>query len=377
MLSIAHGGTLDHGENSISIERDPQTGLPTGQGGAFLAELAHRVQSRPMGAPPSKGAIALVDLDYLTEINERRGYLVGDQVILEFATRLQAVAPEATIARIGGDDFVLMFEERAPDEVATMLLDARCAVRGPMATDTGPVDVTFSGGVTSMGADPDQAMGRAFRALFQAKDSGRDQVRVYSEDTVSFAEGRRALLNRIDHLQRLVERMSTEARTDSLTGLPNRRGMDEEAHRADRIRARRPRTDSILFLDLDKFGLLNHRRGQEAGDDALRRVAEVLKATSRPEDMPFRRGGEEFVVLLPDTPIEKAGVVAERIRVSVEGLGIAHGGAPLTPILTVTVVAAAVEPEERTEDSIERAAEVAFAAKGAGRRNRVHLAQRD
>ncbi len=358
------------------MERDPQTGLPTGQGGDFLAELARQVQTRSRDESAARGAIALVDLDYLTAINERRGHLIGDQVILEFATRLRAVAPEATIARIGGDDFVLMFKERPPAEVADLLLDARCAARGPMPTDAGPVDVTFSGGVTTMGADPDQAMGRAFRALFQAKDSGRDQIRVYDEATVSFAEGRRALLARIDQLQRLVEKMSTEARTDSLTGLPNRRRMDEEAQRADRIRARRPpRTDSILFLDLDRFGMLNHRRGQEAGDDALREVGIVLSTTCRPEDRPFRRGGEEFVVLLPDTPEWAAVIVGERIRRAILDLAVPHAGHPDTPLLTATVVVAEVRPGELTDESIERAATTAFGAKRQGLRNRVHVAE--
>ncbi len=362
------------GETSQQFDRDPQTGLPTGQGGDFLAELASRVQTRSLEDSSAKGSIALVDLDYLTEINERRGLQIGDQVIVEFVTRLRLVAPEATIARIGGDDFVLMFKDRPPTEVAELLLGARCAARGPMATDAGQIDVTFSGGVTAMGADPDQAMGRAFRALFQAKDSGRDQVRVYDEATVSFAEGRRALLARIDQLQRLVEKMSAEARTDSLTGLPNRRRMDEETQRADRIRARRPRTDSILFLDLDRFGMLNKWRGQEAGDDALREVGAVLGSTCRPEDRPFRRGGEEFVVLLPDTPEWAAGVVGERIRAAVRDLAVPHGGLPDTPMLTATVVVAEVKQGELTDESIERAATMAFGVKRQGLRNQVHFA---
>ena len=104
----------------------------------------------------------------------------------------------------------------------------------------------------------------------------------------------------------LNEQLAREARTDALTGIPNRRALDET------VRGQRPdqgqpeQVDHVLFLDLDRFSSFNHTRGQEAGDDALRTVASVAQAEPPDGDTCFRRGGEEFVVLLPGTSHDDA-----------------------------------------------------------------------
>jgi diguanylate cyclase (GGDEF)-like protein len=112
-------------------------------------------------------------------------------------------------------------------------------------------------------------------------------------------------------LHRLVER---QASTDGLTELPNRRHF-EEALEGEIVRAERfAGSLSLVLADLDDFKQVNDRFGHQAGDDALRAFAEILRATVREIDLPARYGGEEFAVLLPQTDLEGAHRLAERLR---------------------------------------------------------------
>src|ERR687891_1857644 len=112
-------------------------------------------------------------------------------------------------------------------------------------------------------------------------------------------------------LHRLVER---QASTDGLTELPNRRHF-EEALEGEITRAERFGGGIALILaDLDDFKQVNDRHGHQAGDDVLRTFASILRATVREIDLPARYGGEEFAVLLPQTDIEGANRLAERLR---------------------------------------------------------------
>jgi diguanylate cyclase (GGDEF)-like protein len=112
-------------------------------------------------------------------------------------------------------------------------------------------------------------------------------------------------------LHRLVER---QASTDGLTELPNRRHFEEalegEITRAERFGG----SLSLILADLDDFKQVNDRFGHQSGDDVLRTFAEILRATVREIDLPARYGGEEFAVLLPQTDLEGAQRLAERLR---------------------------------------------------------------
>ena len=123
-----------------------------------------------------------------------------------------------------------------------------------------------------------------------------------------------ALRTRIEALLGTLERT---ARTDQLTGLPNRRAFDErlvvELARLDRTGDR----VALLILDLDRFKQLNDTSGHLAGDEALRVVAGVIRAGIRTVDWPARIGGDEFAVLLPGAGEAQATMVAERLRIGI------------------------------------------------------------
>jgi len=125
----------------------------------------------------------------------------------------------------------------------------------------------------------------------------------YLEVTARRASDRIAML-------RAFEKSEAQARTDPLTGLWNRRSLENRIH--DLQREGTPY--ALAYGDLDNFKKLNDTHGHEAGDQALRLFARVLRAAIRPEDITARYGGEEFLVVLPDCAIETATKILERLR---------------------------------------------------------------
>jgi diguanylate cyclase (GGDEF)-like protein/PAS domain S-box-containing protein len=164
------------------------------------------------------------------------------------------------------------------------------------------------------------------------------------------------------------ERLQKLATTDGLTGVLSRRRIFELA-REELERAHRYQRPLVLaMLDLDHFKSVNDRFGHATGDDALRAVAEVLRADLRKEDKLGRYGGEEFMLVMPETSVERAAPALERARIAVERLELTAKGQRLN--LTVSAGFVALQPELVFEDLIRRADEALFAAKRAGR-NRV------
>lgn len=108
------------------------------------------------------------------------------------------------------------------------------------------------------------------------------------------------------------------AYTDTLTGLPNRRAFFEQADAAFAVASRYSRPLAILMIDLDHFKRVNDSYGHAAGDLVLARTANCMRQCLREADLPARLGGEEFVVMLPETPLANAMEAAERIRQAIE-----------------------------------------------------------
>ncbi len=170
--------------------------------------------------------------------------------------------------------------------------------------------------------------------------------------------------------QREADAFSTEARTDALTGLKNRRSFNEELHRQFAQRQRQGVVFSLLLIDVDHFKQVNDNHGHPAGDLVLRSVAEFLTKTLRDMDLVYRYGGDEFAVICPGSRLHEAATAAERIRQT----------AATTPVLlkddgfprTLSIGVAEVDGSEIADGLIQRADQALYAAKHAGR-NRVRL----
>jgi diguanylate cyclase (GGDEF)-like protein len=165
------------------------------------------------------------------------------------------------------------------------------------------------------------------------------------------------------HVQRLLQELEQLARTDQLTGLSNRRSLEEAAER-EVSRARRAGAPlCVLMIDVDRFKQINDSRGHQEGDRVLRLLGGIIRRTLRPYDVAGRYGGEEFCVLLPHTDAALAGQVAERIR----ALARAELEGPQGPVTVSIGVSALAAGETHWAVANRRADEALYEAKRAGR----------
>src|SRR5260221_8728677 len=114
-----------------------------------------------------------------------------------------------------------------------------------------------------------------------------------------------------------ARQFSNEARTDHLTGLANRREFERVMEREVALSERHGRALSMMMIDLDNLKRINDRQGHRAGDAALRLVAQQLQRVVRASDVCARVGGDEFAVAMPETAIERAREVANRLRAAI------------------------------------------------------------
>lgn len=174
-----------------------------------------------------------------------------------------------------------------------------------------------------------------------------------------------------DRLRYNVTRSMELAVTDPLTGLYNRRHMDKQLEIHVANAAARGKPVSLLTVDVDFFKPINDTHGHDVGDRVLQELAVRLKAQVRAIDLCCRMGGEEFVVILPETDLQVGFTVAERLRRNIAGKAF-NAGAKQGPLsITVSIGVAAYESAADTPASIlKRADEALYEAKRAGR-NRV------
>lgn len=173
---------------------------------------------------------------------------------------------------------------------------------------------------------------------------------------------------------RLHAEMQRLSQTDSLTGLYNRRGLDERMQ-VEILRAKRYQHPlSVIMADIDHFKNYNDTHGHLEGDVILKQVAELLRIHVRKTDVVARYGGEEFLILLIETPKAAALEVAEKIRVAVEALLFPHAGTQPEGKLTISLgVATSSADLSEARELIYKADHALYGAKQAGR-NRVREA---
>jgi diguanylate cyclase (GGDEF)-like protein len=163
-----------------------------------------------------------------------------------------------------------------------------------------------------------------------------------------------------------IEEVSRRARTDSLTGLSNRRHFDEQLRRVVAETDRFGGTCSLVLVDLDHFKAVNDQFGHEAGDTVLKHVAQVLCDAIRTVDVCARYGGEEIAVLLPQTSEQGAFELAERLRSTLEERPSSHGGQPI-PVTASFGVATYPSPVPYGDWLVLAADKALYEAKASGR----------
>lgn len=187
---------------------------------------------------------------------------------------------------------------------------------------------------------------------------------------------RNKLLRKNQDLASAAERLEDLATRDVLTRLPNRRAAISqlEAESA-RQRRRKPRSDAqplcIALLDVDHFKHINDNYGHSAGDEVLKAIGATLQASIRECDFVARYGGEEFVAALPNTSVNDAAGVLERIRAAIEALD-GQSIAGLDRPITLSIGLAAHQSSERIEQTLAHADAALYRAK-AGGRNQIQI----
>lgn len=160
-----------------------------------------------------------------------------------------------------------------------------------------------------------------------------------------------------------------DARVDALTQLANRRGFLEQAEAAHSVAVRHQRPLAAVVLDIDHFKSINDRHGHAVGDEVLRNVGQTLTHLTRSGDCVARWGGEEFIMLLPETDLETATQFAERIRCALEEMVVAATDEVRVQI-TASFGVAQLKPDQPLEKLIIAADDALYSVKQSGR-NRV------
>lgn len=185
-----------------------------------------------------------------------------------------------------------------------------------------------------------------------------ERVSAIPADYIESWQIRRALLLGASLLQEKIGRLNLQAQSDPLTGLANRRGMDE----AIGVWQDTLKSFAVISVDIDHFKLVNDTYGHGAGDGTLREVARLMKQISRPEDLVCRIGGEEFALLLPNSSISVATAVAERLRVAIDSAKF-----EVVDHITISLGVALWKKGESVMAALEKADQLLYRAKSLGR----------
>jgi diguanylate cyclase len=169
-------------------------------------------------------------------------------------------------------------------------------------------------------------------------------------------------------LHQELDRVSTQARHDPLTGALNRKGLDEAVEREMSSVRRKETPLCVALLDIDNFKKLNDTLGHATGDIALTHLATVARECMRPQDTLARYGGEEFVLLLPDTPLDKGIEAMTRLQRELTKKFFLAGTEKV--LITFSAGVAQLATDETGAEAIKRADKAMYLAKRAGK-NRV------
>ncbi len=196
-------------------------------------------------------------------------------------------------------------------------------------------------------ASLDTRLRTTYQKLYKSVQQGE---KLRGELIYVIANREREIEERTQELKEVNQTLERLSREDSLTGLANRRWFAQFLARAWQTALRDGKPLSILIIDVDDFKAYNDHYGHQKGDSCLKLVAEAIQqGVGRASDLVSRYGGEEFVVVLGDTPLEGGLKIAEQVRVAVEELGIPHDAAKCHPCVTISVGVTSALPTRDTQ----------------------------
>lgn len=346
---------------------DVLTGLPNRR--SFLHSIRAAISA-------GEGCVlAIADIDRFKLVNDQFGHDFGDRVIGMVASRMvESLPSDAVIARMGGDEFAVLIPGAIDDSSLRQLESLRTIEVPADLKVSGLQTVSLSIGVTHTTAGDEAAMLRQSDiAMYAAKASGRARVAVFGPDSAALLEHSQSLASLVENLRQQNERLHSEARTDARTGLANSRALAELEGTVIGAGGSSWPECGVLFVDIDHFGAFNHLYGDDAGDVALRHFADAMRGAVRKDDLVFRKGGEEFVMVLPMATQDAVERVAEQLAERIAGLRIPHAEGP-TGWLSALIVGVSALPQETVGDAIVRAGNAAMRCKATGVRAQVVLA---
>ncbi|MFZ5565622.1 MAG: diguanylate cyclase [Pseudomonadota bacterium] len=344
---------------------------------ALLADFSHRLSF----AAEDQAEIRLTLLKLLQLIIENIGELSMDEAWLKGQTDAlrEAARPPLTLRRL--DDV----ERRLKDVIFKQkdakgrALEAQEELRQMLATFIARLSQmvesssSFQGKIEESVKQIEQAKKiediapvlkeviSATRHMSTESAGVRDELRAMREKT-------QATEAELVKLHRELDRVSSQARHDTLTGALNRQGLDEALNREVSTVKRKDTPLSVALLDIDNFKKLNDAKGHETGDAALAHLATVARECMRPQDTLARYGGEEFVILLPDTPLDKGVEAMTRLQRELSKRIFLAGSDKV--LITFSAGVAQLAAGESGAEAIRRADQAMYLAKRAGK-NRV------
>jgi diguanylate cyclase (GGDEF)-like protein len=337
----------DRTESRRALEQlmvDPLTGLGNRRA------VEHRLDS------PDRVIAMLIDLDNFKAVNDTYGHSVGDEILVSVSRRLQhAFGVEALVCRIGGDEFLVILPESELDRAWSRAETALVSVRAPIGESA--IRVTASIGIAySKPGEGRSVLARADIAMYQAKAAGKEKILAAHDEAHEWELRRRAApgalenaMGQVAKLKAQLARLEDQNRINQRTGLLSAEAYEADIVGIDIVARQESRRYAIALCDIDYFGRFNNLYGYTNGDDVLRSTAEAMKAACWPGDLVYRYGGEELLVVLPDTQLHDAAALGERLRRSVEALQIVHTNRPEPHHVTISVGVAALDTEHHED----------------------------
>jgi diguanylate cyclase (GGDEF)-like protein len=339
--------------------------------------LLSQTQEKNMTTQKSKKRILTPgELDRISAAVDRLPQTLEDEIVLGQLIFRQHKKWAHLFTKQKFDTGAIIFAEKDPGDTAYIIMDGKLAVikgdfSAPIILGCREKEQSI-GEMALLDGSPRSASVVVLEPV-ELMEISRETFQILLHESPDFTESILRLLSaRLREASQAVESATIEKAQDPLTGLYNRRYMEimlsHELQRADR--AGYP--VSIIMMDIDHFKKLNDTYGHPAGDQVLRSLAALMKSQVRRADVACRYGGEEFLIILPETSLEVAAERADTLRFSFSKLIIEHGGQTMQANLSLGV--AAFPTHAQIPPQLIQVADTALYAAKTGGRNRVVVA---